>query len=510
MILTQEQQEAAAGLYDLLELSSGFAAEPIRYRIKGYAGTGKTVVVAHLAKVLQHKYQVYMTAPTNQAVQVLQGKMSGIKAQYMTIHKLFGFGMRVDHEKGQEVISANSGSGALAAGNKSYKDQPVLIFIDEASMVTSDFKAVIDKVQAHVVIVGDPGQLPPVGESNSPLFDMDVDGEYTLKTVLRQGEGSAVLDMATSIRNGNPDAFFHANGHDIIRGYSLHTISHIFDTDDPFNARLCCFTNATRTSMNARIRAFLGINSRLPVKGEFLIVMSPYFSAYDVSYDVLGEHLHPVDPLEQKAYWKRRRELKEKAQAAYRDGDPAASTMYRIFKQTDNRFRRMTLYTSEMLQVTGEGFDTIVNIDIDDLESNNPVFEGLHIPAMNLAVSTVTGKTSINDLICMTEDTRERLVSLKKRVAVEAARIKAKRKTLSSTSKGGINLTQELRDLWKSYFEVKRHFCDVDFAYASSTHKAQGSGFKNVVIHPEVAEAPHKQQMLYTAVTRTIETLYVI
>src|SRR5690606_18168709 len=60
-----------------------------------------------------------------------------------------------------------------------------------------------------LLFVGDPAQLPPVGENTSPAlsesylkseFRLNV-GSFDLTTVLRQADGSAILNHATVLRD---------------------------------------------------------------------------------------------------------------------------------------------------------------------------------------------------------------------------------------------------------------------------------------------------------------------
>ena len=64
---------------------------------------------------------------------------------------------------------------------------------------------------------------------------------------------------------------------------------------------------------------------------------------------------------------------------------------------------------------------------------------------------------------------------------------------------------QELRERkrWKQYYDTLKSFDNLPYAYAITTHKAQGSSIN--YIFPDIADmrsCPDLQKILYTALTR--------
>jgi exodeoxyribonuclease-5 len=58
---------------------------------------------------------------------------------------------------------------------------------------------------------------------------------------------------------------------------------------------------------------------------------------------------------------------------------------------------------------------------------------------------------------------------------------------------------------WERYYELKERFTQVDYAYATTTHKAQGSTFDTVFVDYRDLQAcrgPEQQALLYVAITR--------
>lgn len=70
------------------------------------------------------------------------------------------------------------------------------------------------------------------------------------------------------------------------------------------------------------------------------------------------------------------------------------------------------------------------------------------------------------------------------------------------------------KQLWAIYFRYKENFADIDYAYAITAHKSQGSTYQEVVLamddiiaNPRVVE---RNRILYTAITRASKFLTVL
>lgn len=171
----------------------------------GYAGTGKTSLVAALVKTMEQlSRKTVLLAPTGRAAKVFSS-YSG-KSAY-TIHKW------IYRQK-----SILDGSRFVLMENRSVN---TLFIVDEASMISnaggSNFGsgALLDDLVEFVysgtgcslLLLGDPAQLPPVGESVSPALSPSyVEGLFLkccsieMKQVMRQLDGSGILQNATMLR----------------------------------------------------------------------------------------------------------------------------------------------------------------------------------------------------------------------------------------------------------------------------------------------------------------------
>ena len=182
------------------------------FLIKGYAGTGKTSVLSAFVQSLQtFNIQTILLAPTGRAAKVFSLKA---KKEAFTIHKhIYQRKSKVD----------------LAAGMGLRKNlfKHTVFFIDEAStigdytltkggevnqrnLLEDIIEYVFSGENCRLVMMGDEGQLPPVGSDFSPALNKDYlvnhfpsisVTECRLTEVLRQAEDSEVLRNATLLRN---------------------------------------------------------------------------------------------------------------------------------------------------------------------------------------------------------------------------------------------------------------------------------------------------------------------
>ena len=64
---------------------------------------------------------------------------------------------------------------------------------------------------------------------------------------------------------------------------------------------------------------------------------------------------------------------------------------------------------------------------------------------------------------------------------------------------------------WSYYFDLSRMFDDVGYAYALTTHKAQGSTIENVFLDVvDMKRCSDRAKLLYTALTRTQKQAFVL
>ena len=182
-------EDQAAAIEQLLEFVSSLAPRSPFFILKGYAGTGKTFIMREVyARMSSYtRNRVAFCTPTNKAAKVLRA----VTGSACTIYSLLG--LRI--EKNGELKE-------LVGGEKMDLSDLDIIFLDEASMVNKFLLGVLEDVAERyslkIVFMGDPGQLPPVGEPGSPVWELDCDSVF-LKRVMRYD--NQVLDLVTRIRD---------------------------------------------------------------------------------------------------------------------------------------------------------------------------------------------------------------------------------------------------------------------------------------------------------------------
>lgn len=196
---------------NLISLLSEFIASTNEREImviKGYAGTGKTNMVAALSKTLpSFKWRSILLAPTGRAAKVLSN-YSQKPAQ--TIHK-----------KIFRKTPTHDGGVMFTLGENLHRN--TIFIVDEASMIGMDnpnsesvyaslleslFEYVYAGDNCKLILVGDTAQLPPVGSNESPALNIDLlKAAYhlnirhiELKQVARQQDASGILLNATHLR----------------------------------------------------------------------------------------------------------------------------------------------------------------------------------------------------------------------------------------------------------------------------------------------------------------------
>lgn len=179
--LTNDQRNALEMLHAFLESDARV------FILQGYAGSGKTTLLkgfVEYLKSLEKKYQ--LMAPTGRAAKVIRDK-TGKEAT--TIHRgIYNF-ERLDAIEAENELVEEQSYHYVFPINQIGEDQQILI-IDEASMVSSKESkhelftfgtgfllndlltyARISTSKNKIIFVGDPAQLPPVGDNKSLALD---------------------------------------------------------------------------------------------------------------------------------------------------------------------------------------------------------------------------------------------------------------------------------------------------------------------------------------------------
>ncbi|BDY11796.1 SF1B family DNA helicase RecD2 [Hydrogenimonas cancrithermarum] len=147
----------------------------------GYAGTGKSTSAKMMLKLLEERYGYDAIVTT---------ALSGIAAQ--RIHDTTGYRSATI----QSLLVAHKEKEALPYD---------VVLLDEASMVNSQiFFQLISKLKEDAVflVIGDDGQLPPIGAGNvlSDIIKYELVPVVKLTKIYRQSEEQAITLIADAIR----------------------------------------------------------------------------------------------------------------------------------------------------------------------------------------------------------------------------------------------------------------------------------------------------------------------
>ena len=455
----QEQAEAAFGAW----LGAPAAGTP--FVLSGYAGTGKTFLSMRLLAAAEAAGLCWtVAAPTHKAVGVLRHHLeaAGLRPTWYpaTIHRLLR--LKLKRQGDRERCEATSQTAASL-------EHLALVLIDEASMVDSSLLEITLRC-AHgfgtrLVFVGDPAQLPPVGEACSPVFALKRCAGATLRQVVRhQGP---VLQLASGIRNGAipcrrpapmaplrtprgevaclaPAPWLEAAQAALRRSVAL---------DNPDHARILCYTNrALERLVPLARRALHGdMADQLPVlPGEVLIsrnaVMAPACTGGDDAAVAAAEEPDMV--------------LGSNRELVVRDVQP-------------ERLDLAELGLSAADLGTGQALPTIDTLKAEVETGDTRLWLRLLPPADSAAR---------RQLEAVSQGLRSQ--------AREAAAAGA-----SSEGKG----------LWRRFFLLRDAFASLGPAAVLTVHRSQGSTFGSVFIDADVfwpADPVLRQQLVYVAVSR--------
>ncbi len=263
--------------------------------VAGYAGTGKTTAIGAFVRTLkQFKYKYVLLSPTGRSAKVLSS-LTGERAG--TIHR------HIYRQKG-----VKDGIGEFKLDFNKHKD--TFFIVDEASLIQSSEAFLGDSpfgsgdllsdlvnyvrggVDDKLVLIGDRGQLPPIGMDRSPALDCDYMGRFgpvasaDLSTVVRQASVSGILSNATLVRHsiekgicdmpklqvGGFDDLERIDGSSLVEALSDSVARFGLD-----NVVVLCRSNKRANRYNAGIRsAVLGREERLCRDDKLMIVKNCY------------------------------------------------------------------------------------------------------------------------------------------------------------------------------------------------------------------------------------------
>lgn len=261
--LTDEQNHAKNRILSWFSKNIGHHAE---CALAGYAGTGKTTLITHIAAIL-HQYSIGFLTPTGKAASVIRDKLAAACAlprsyTVSTLHSYL-YDCLGKNDEGDLVFSSKS------ADNIREHD---LIIVDEASMVTPALRSDLQALHTPILYVGDPWQLPPVkGGAFTPLLTTDI----VLRTVHRQALDNPIVRYATILREGGTIPYGNYDNAFIYRTVpTTMELTHMFEQTGQLDIGFLCSQHQDRVRINRDVRTVRGFRGVLPHKGETLLCLS--------------------------------------------------------------------------------------------------------------------------------------------------------------------------------------------------------------------------------------------
>lgn len=216
--------------------------------IAGFAGTGKTFLAKKIIDAIGLSPLEYLVgAFTGKAAYRLQ--QSGFPSA-QTLHKIRYNTIKIKEHFVHQRRPLEEFNGIK------------LILIDEISMVPNALLKDMAELGIHIIMLGDPGQLPPVGTDNGMLNTPHI----FLDEIMRQEEGNSIVQLSKMIREGETIKPFSDNNIKMVPKDQLSTGMMLWAD------QILCGRNATRDNVNQIVRSELGYTEATPQVGEKIIV----------------------------------------------------------------------------------------------------------------------------------------------------------------------------------------------------------------------------------------------
>ena len=278
VVFTDDQLSALEKIKSWLSIpASELNASNRAFVFKGVAGSGKTFLLKHIIKTFP-QLDWHLTAPTNKAAKEIE-KATGLPST--TIHSKLGLVMKATQSEAMELTDSNK--------PLPFYEKSVLV-IDESSM---NGKELVDHIwrktgptfgyNLRVLFLGDPAQLPPVGEKKTKSWSLASPENSTSMTQVKRFDNQ-LLTLSVRTRQqmrdknwSNPilDDNDDNGGVFVLRGKTFR--DHILEntTLDYFQEhKVLAWRNKTVNQWNKLIREELGFKDDFN-SGDLILMASP-------------------------------------------------------------------------------------------------------------------------------------------------------------------------------------------------------------------------------------------
>lgn len=244
MILTSKQEEGLK-----IAVARYQSHEPWTC-IAGYAGSGKSTLIKFIIAALNiDNDDVCYVAYTGKAAKVLKEKGC---PNAMTAHRLL-------------YQSLPRNDGTFYHKIKRPLEYPYkLIVVDEVSMLPKEMWDLLLSHKIHVLCLGDPFQLPPIGEDNGVLANPHI----FLDEIMRQAQESEIIRLTMDIREEKPLQLFKGNEVQVINPNEI--VGGMYNWAD----QIIVAKNITRRTINNQMRKMLfNTDDTRPLEGDRVICL---------------------------------------------------------------------------------------------------------------------------------------------------------------------------------------------------------------------------------------------
>ena len=459
----KEQQSAIINAVSFLKTNT----DPTQYYvIEGKAGTGKTTIAKEILKEFEDE-SIYVAAVSHKAKGVIKNSFGEDTRgkKFFSIASLLG--MKGINDNDTQTTKFQVGLKVPLLDNP-----PALLVIDEASMITEDvLKKIIDINSSlsrpfQMLFLGDIGQIQPIRDEQSEFYRTHKDllnkksdifnskHKSKLITRVRQGEANPILPYAD---------YFWENSQK--ENPELNPTQHIVRNNQITDKGSLLFSNSEAEVLNSVIKA----------------VKNAVEKGLTNHVKIVTYHVNEKTELNQKIH-----------EALFgKDSDYSKGDMLILNAPYDLPETKGVIENSAEIQIK----------DIDDTDVDEYGIHTLYLETTGTAYS-VTGQ-EIKD--CTIQVVSRQDIGKYNQKLAELASV-AKRQTNRALKK----------QAWKEFWEYKGRYADVDFGYAITAHKSQGSTYDIVVVDEKdimgttATSNQEKSELIYTALTRPRKTAIVI
>lgn len=459
----KEQQSAIVNAVSFLKTNT----DPTQYYvIEGKAGTGKTTIAKEILKEFEDE-QIYVAAVSHKAKGVIKSSF-GDDTRGKKFFSIAGLlGMKGINDNDTQTTKFQVGLKVPLLDNP-----PALLVIDEASMITEDVLKKIININSslsrpfQMLFLGDIGQIQPIRDEQSEFYRTHKDllnkksdifnskHKSKLITRVRQGEANPILPYAD---------YFWENSQK--ENPELNPTQHIVRNNQITDKGSLLFSNSEGEVLNSVIKA----------------VKNAVEKGLTNHVKIVTYHVNEKTELNQKIH-----------EALFgNDSDYSKGDMLILNSPYDLPDVNATMENSSEIQIK-----SIQDEDTDEFGVHTLYLE------TNGTAYTRTGNEQKN---CVIQVVSRNDIGLYNQKLQELASY-AKRQTNRALKK----------QAWSDFWEYKGRYADVDFGYAITAHKSQGSTYDIVVVDEKdimgttATSNQEKSELIYTALTRPRKTAIVI